>query len=197
MKERPIIFDAESVRAILDGRKTMTRRVIKSQPEKPPYPFQFPSGVWAWQSDTPHKWGNQTAHFCPLGSPRDFLWVREGLRWSREGSPARYAADDCPIMRDGESVGWIFNNPTVPAIFMPRWASRLLLEITAVRVERVQEISEEDAIAEGVRGDETCYDQASARMCFEARWDSLNARRGYGWAENPWVWVISFRRVKP
>ena len=84
-----------------------------------------------------------------------------------------------------------------PSIHMPRWASRITLRVTNVRVERVQEISEEDALAEGVYGDEAApFDQATATMCFEALWDSINAKRGYGWDANPWVWVVEFERVE-
>jgi len=184
MKERAIIFSGEMVRAILDGRKTQTRRVIK-----PP------------KGSAPEYAGVDFG--CPHGAPGDRLWVRENIRWYKEGSPTRYAADGCPVMRDGESVAWTFNEAHVPSIHMPRWASRITLEITDVRVERLQDMSFVDWVADFCPSSiqEECALQTltgSKNQTDVARhyWDSLNANRGFGWDTNPWVWVISFKRIE-
>ena len=190
MKEHPIIFSAEMVRAILDGRKTQTRRIIKPQP--PPEYYENNEKGYA---QSHHR--NWTV--CPYGQPKDRLWVRENIRWHKEGTPTRYGADGCPVMRDGESVAWIFNEGHMPSIHMPRWASRITLEITDVRVERLIEISGEDLEAEGFRsplGGHLSDDYAELTGQFSVLWDSLNAKRGFCWDTNPWVWVISFKRIE-
>jgi len=172
MKERPIIFNTPMVQAILDGRKTQTRRVVRykayANHDNPVYP-----------------------HECPHGIPGDRLWVRE--TWfdvaNLEGEPATYraTADHIATRMIEMGSGW------KPSIFMPRWASRINLEITDIRVERVQEISEDDATAEGATIN---MGFPTSRCWFRCTWDSLNAKRSYGWDVNPWVWVISFRRIE-
>lgn len=170
-KDRPILFSGPMVRALLDGRKTMTRRVLE-----------------------PETLGADEAIRIPY-SLRDRLWVRETWAERLLGEAASYRADvqDAPI-------AWR------PSIFMPRWASRLTLIVTDVRVERVQEISEEDARAEGcfkghasgrVFNDRTSMrlggdEWSSARDWFADLWDSLNASRGHGWDANPWVAALTF-----
>lgn len=171
-KERPILFSGEMVRAILDGRKTQTRRVMKHQ-----------NGAHlAFQK-------------CPHGNPGDCLWVRESFRLS---VPAHEGQTGYPIYRanfkDDPILGiW------KPSIHMPRWASRITLEITGVRVERVRDISEEDAKAEGWPRDQELFPTVNtsykANLWFERLWDSINAERGFGWDVNPWVWVLEFKRV--
>jgi hypothetical protein len=203
VKERPILFSGEMVRAILDNRKTMTRRVIKDVPGITTDVLKS-SISWEWKfafcpipsvASVLSEWIK-----CPYGFPGDRLWVRENLRHHSTGTPTRYAADGCPVMRDGESIDWIFNESHVPSIHMPRWASRITLEITGVRAERVQDISEEDAISEGV----DCVVHSGIRTNtsthvdqFFTLWDSINSKRGYSWASNPWVWVVEFKRVTP
>ena len=181
MKERPILFSGSMVRALLDGRKTMTRRVCKELD----HTAERLAVEWA------------STH-CPYGVPGDRLWVRE--TW-RNGTPMLNGPDlngavayraDYPD--SGHLIKWR------PSIFMPRRASRITLEIVSVRVERVQDISEADAKAEGVRQPvpgswyrhvkRDCY-----RCGFEALWDSINAKRGYGWDVNPWVWIIEFKQI--
>jgi len=191
MKEHPIIFSGETVRAILDGRKTQTRRVAKIEGiDEKGLPFRY------------HMPGLKLMPYfviCPYGQPGDRLWVRENIRWHKEGTPTRYGADGCPVMRDGESVAWIFNEGHMPSIHMPRWASRITLEITDVRVERLIEISGEDLEAEGFRsplGGHLSDDYAELTGQFSVLWDSLNAKRGFCWDTNPWVWVISFKRIE-
>jgi hypothetical protein len=187
MKERPIIMGAESVRAILEGRKTQSRRVIKPQPKfigSPNVPFKTddanPKGIIN----------------CPYGKVGDRLWVRETVFFE-----TFHQQSDEELERDGfnPNIGvWVYradnhDYPTITAnwtspMFMPREASRITLQITDIRVERVQDITEEDAIAEGVESFNTV-------ASYSYLWDSLNAKRGYPWENNPWVWVISFKRV--
>lgn len=187
VRERPILFSGPMIRAILDGRKTQTRRVIKPQPV----------GAWAAPGKTA----------CPYGVPGDRLWVRETWRPSQTGEgsrcPAWYAADGA----DGEHVRW------KPSIFMPRWASRITLEITRIDVRRVQDVGT-DALAEGVEltefwtpkevegrpfeekwWDDFYFWSHYPLVAFRKLWDSINANRGFGWDVNPWVWVVEFRRV--
>ena len=179
MAERPILFSGAMVRAILEGRKTQTRRVISDK----------------------HEWARSNAvrgecWLSPFGVRGDRLWVREthagdnlcGWVYRADHPDADIRAGE---LDDGEQTlrRW------TPAIHMPRAACRLMLDVVTVRVERLQEISEEDAIAEGVRppGD---YGRAPNVAVYRALWDSLNAKRGYGWDVNPWVWVIEFRRTR-
>lgn len=196
MKERPILFSGEMVRAILDGRKTMTRRVIKPQPRL------TPSGLWMrsgpceerllygtirhedGSTDKIHEW-----HDSPYGQPGDRLWVRETFACLEPlaRTPIIYAADRGP-----KDYRWR------PSIHMPRWASRITLEIAAVRVERVQDITEKDVEAEGLSLQPWSGEGPAGwpkTAGFAQLWDSLNAKRGYGWDANPWVWVISFKRI--
>lgn len=158
MKERPILFSGPMVRAIREARKTQTRRVVKEID-----PDEFVSSNEA----------DNLALCCPYGAVGDRLWVRE--TWQGNQGDIRYGAD-------GDSLhgynGWR------PSIFMPRWASRITLEVTGVRVERVQEISEEDAQAEGV----------AHRCDYKVVWDAINGKK-YPWSSNPWVWVIEFKRA--
>lgn len=186
MKERPILFSGEMVRAILDGRKTQTRRVVKPQPNLLRWcPIQ--SGRYDGWDD---EHGNP--YPCPYGVPGDQLWVRETClihckprRLEPKGEVVYKA--DFPDEATAEP-GWN------PSIFMPRWASRIQLEITNIRVERVQNISIPDAVAEGIRviTDPECPEPDER---YRVLWDTINAKRGYSWETNPWVWVIEFKRI--
>ncbi|MBF0260424.1 MAG: hypothetical protein HQL97_01130 [Magnetococcales bacterium] len=186
MKERPILFSGEMVQAILAGRKTQTRRVVKPQPEERKITEPGHEGVSlhlpgqsAYKDGVHEKWIRRGEYWdCPYGKPGDRLWVRE-----------TFCIDDRPF-RGGVLYRADFASPEIispwkPSIHMPRWASRLLLEITRVRVERVREISDVDAIAEGV----------ISKEAFMPLWDSINAVRGHGVETNPWVWVIDFKVV--
>jgi hypothetical protein len=241
MKERPIIFSAEMVRAILDGRKTQTRRAIKPQPT---------GGVLGLRWD--HDMGKPSwidPHGCPVkcpyGRPGDRLWVREAFGFSRQDDDInevervvcyKAGAPWYSILNDkseslvhsgyGRKVqpNHFVHHPArwKSSIHMPRWASRITLEIKSVRVERLQDISESDARAEGVRrnwtGDDLKgfagtrdYNEGldgwyrygasedeppceTARESFDTLWESI---KGPGsWDANPWVWVIEFQRIK-
>ena len=194
MKERPILMSTDNVRAILDGRKIQTRRVLSTLNKR----WKGCQPLEILPMKTPNEWAglmqrnpNKGLVFkCRFGVPGDRLWVRE--TWARivlNPTHIYYKADD-PKME----IFWR------PSIFMPRWASRITLEITGVRVERLQEIREKDAEAEGLNPAEYNNPNAYADLpCinqFITLWDSLNAKRGYGWEKNPWMWVISFKRIE-
>lgn len=173
------------VRAILAGRKTQTRRVIKPQLER----MQTSGGVlFGWLDDHWHGFKN------PYGWPGNRLWVRETWSEHPDGDGIIYRASDPGW--DDEKTGLRWH----PSIHMPRWASRITLEVTRVWVERIQKISLEDVKAEGIGAfifakgvlSETPPDP---RWKFIELWDSINAKRGYGWGINPWVWEIEFKRT--
>lgn len=194
MSERPISFSPQMVRAILDGHKTETRRVLT---------HAWDGHQWAW-GVYPAKTG-WVAHFgmrienaeqftqrniergfaCRYGSAGDRLWVREP--WTRDEAGAiLYRADaDLPNCR------WL------PGFLLPRSASRIALEIKSVRAERLQDISAESSIAEGMHTNLREHEAVcELRDRYHALWDWLNAKRGYPWDTNPWVWAIAFRRLK-
>jgi hypothetical protein len=174
MTERPIIFSGPMVRSILDGRKTQTRRVVKYKAN-------------AEEGSTVHP------HECPFGPVGTRLWVRETWRLPA-GAPigwVDYKADD-------DRVGFKWR----PSIFMPRWASRITLEVMGVKVERLQDISEADTMAEGVDLSNELYPNINAsykaRIKFMTLWNSINGKKpGRAWVDNPFVWAITFRRLKP
>lgn len=193
MKERPILFSGPMVRAILDGRKTQTRRPYNPKAGFPREDGEVtPTTADAWTDYGP----------CPIGQPGDRLWVRETWTTTQYGKPV-YRADS----RDRDGYFWpsVANDPKgvlwKPSIHMPRWASRITLEIVRVSVERVQDITEEGARAEGVTiGEDRSHSFAEHGLpyrphadAFHDLWQSI-----YGtWDANPWVWAVEFRRVKP
>lgn len=171
MKERPILFSAPMVRAILDGRKTQTRRVVKLRNGQYMPPSEK-ADINGWR---------QMLRNCPYGQPGDRLWVRETHFDAKRLNEGRilYRADG-----DVSRFGW------TPSIHMPRSASRITLEVTGVRVERLQDISEADAVAEGV-----VWEQGQTAInVFETLWESINGAGS--WDANPWVWVVEFKRAK-
>lgn len=260
MKEHPIIFSTEMVRAILEGRKTQTRRIVKPQPEQwvsqAGYSWFTPKGEISFRGDT----ANGPAEYSiPLRYQRgDRLWVRETWQllmpcvvsfgpgeddwdWESEEADAIYAEKPeigtlCYKADDPNACKW-----WRPSIHMPSWASRITLEVTSVRIERLQDISEDDAKAEGVdwlfseedcrhvvgiigtrpedhgyrnylwHGDFGQYGMGSKQSdswpyqysgykdaigSFSSLWEKINAKRGYSWDDNPWVWVISFKAIE-
>jgi hypothetical protein len=249
IKERPVLFSGPMVRAIMDGVKTQTRRIIDWKVREPGlnlgfsglepgyYCSDLPSSGWVLRSrGGPSGCWNDRTHplHCPYGLTGDRLWVREAWRtgaaldklnateiaercldagWEKPWAPIQYEADGKRRMWSEDDFG----GPGRPRLarFIPRWASRLTLEVVSVRVERLREISEKDARAEGIRevtkdGNvrKYCiYDQGdtsstpwadmprTAVEAFRALWDGINAESGNGWDVNPWVWVIEFRWV--
>ncbi|MGH3427721.1 MAG: hypothetical protein ACRDQZ_09175 [Mycobacteriales bacterium] len=223
MNERPIIMQPESVKAILEGRKTQTRRVIKPQPPSEAKscgvlraPGTKYHGHWWWldaisfDDATPLDGEFR----CPYGMWGDRLWVREAwlpvVDGADHGTPGwlEWTPDpERPVPDDGynepEAILYKATDDHHPprwrnAMFMPRWASRITLELVDVRVERVQEINNDDAKAEGVvpdcRGDHLTHEVACHIETYEDLWDSINEKRGFGWQKNPWVWVLEFER---
>lgn len=213
MKQRPILFSTPMVQAILEGRKTMTRRVVKIKEHQPTmtleflqdtYPrFQFKSGNIHWQIE------------CPYGQPGDVLWVRETFISGcvMEDESFVYDEHDEQIEKtwykaDNDLYNW-FNGremteciPWKPSIHMPKDAARLWLRITNVRVERVEDISSEDCVNEGISkthlgwknydGSPDWFSQP--RDSFHSLWKSIH---GKDWREsNPWVWVVEFERIE-
>lgn len=228
MKERPILFNGAMVRAILAGTKTQTRRVVKTQPEAMSDDVQRVKGDDGfWWPATAARSMVQTREmpsFCPYGAPGDRLWVRETWcsAYARGCWGTVYGADEAFVQGpQAHPKGPHFNGdwkgpgPQVyrwkPSIHMPRWASRISLEVTEVRVQRLQDISEDDAQAEGVRpffevydgiGRDQCItsgeraEDAPYRASYACLWDEINGDRAL-WSANPWVWAVSFRRVTP
>lgn len=211
MKEHPILFSAPMVRAILAGQKTQTRRVLKQAtgPSLSVGMADEAQGVaeLSWlHGDGPGYDVEETIRqvACPYGQPRDRLWVREAWRASLAfeltpprdipaGTPLRYTADGSGALPP-ENAG-----KYRPPMFMPRWASRITLEVTGVRVERLQDISDDDAIAEGLTCQNGLYAtpgevwQIDPRKAYRDLWEQLNGPGS--WDANPWVWVVEFRRL--
>lgn len=192
IKERPILFSAPMVKAILEGRKTQTRRVVKPQPTGDD-PIYNPS---SYEPDRGFYFKGGGKYKCPYDKPGDRLWVREtwcnhwpiGTAKSCIDGPCYRATDD------GECIP---EQKWKPSIHMPRWASRINLEIIDIRVERVQDISHQDAQAEGCTtpSTEMGLTQGDWRGSFHALWDSINGKT-FPWSDNPWVWVVEFKRLE-
>ena len=238
MRERPILFSGPMVRAILEGRKTQTRRVVTVRGEQPPPWATFaaeghsptytswskPTGLFYWSEsdEAPSKelrrWpilppshamaGDHYWTPCPYGKPGDHLWVRE--TWAQPAAldpgPTVYRADyPACVPKEFENVPDAAAITWKPSIHMPRAMSRITLEITGVRVERLQAITNDDAYAEG--SSEWAAENAARLLgagnkwrniieAWKALWDGINASRGHGWDANPWVWAVEFRRIE-
>ncbi|MBB4813876.1 hypothetical protein HNP03_002503 [Pseudomonas rhodesiae] len=209
MKERPILFSAPMVRAILEGRKTVTRREVKKRPALDCLAAGFEPAFLTLP-------GN--ADLCPYGKPGDRLWVRETTeideqtsdgvvlsKYSADGEPVHYSSGDDPEY-NGTVAHWDYPRRSRPSIHMKRWACRILLEITDVRAERLQDISEDQAKAEGVRLMRDCSDTwvsregpgslvtpwPTAKEAFSDLWNTINGPQA--WAANRWSgWSSSSR----
>jgi len=196
MKERPVIFNGEMVRAVLDGRKTQTRRVVKPQPIYENGLWHFKWGAGCSLDHMPVMPGHATAAACPYGVPGGRLWVRESFFIPRDTTTATVQAGEISYTEDEPKLmqgHWCKK----PSIHMPRWASRITLEVTGVRVERVQRISPEDCLCEGIKMRGFSHEAPfNAVDDFRRLWNGINEKRGYGWKANPWVWVVEFRRVE-
>lgn len=204
MKERPILFSGPMVRALLAGTKTQTRRTVKGEPLR-------------WLDDSgfaPEFVAMPDNSLCPYGKPGDRLWVRESF-W---GCDLPGYGDQPCVVYDDEWHGkeyrpakprpWGRKFGRIPSIHMPRGCSRVLLEITAVRVERLQDISDADAQAEGTpcyvcganldgrsEMDCHCFHKKADPRDYRTLWESINGPGS--WDANPWVWVVEFRVVQP
>jgi hypothetical protein len=238
VKERPILFSAPMVRAILEGRKTQTRRVVKPQPSpSSDSVFLGTDGIWRFSHPTLRGPVSHEADDvrCPYGHPGDRLWVREtwgyrctawhGAKPDTHTHTIEYQADGARIdfdreindasglpkqrkCRADEDYQEYYRDYLTrywkawrPSIHMPRWAGRILLEVVSVRVERLQDISEADAMAEGIRetGDGAFHVEGDtfrapdASESYARLWESINGPGS--WDTNPWVWVVEFKRI--
>lgn len=212
MKQRPILFQGAMVRALLNGTKTQTRRVVRKQFAHDATPAEVaatsPEG-WQISGHSGLWWDDAGACIddavrCPYGQPGDQLWVRE--TWAQLSAKeldvepmfdpafvyfAQTKWDKAVQYLCADGVArWALPKRWKPSIHMPRVASRITLEITGVRVERLQDIGEADALAEGIDQD-TCAPVATYRDL----WESINGHAS--WDLNPWVWVVEFKRVQP
>lgn len=211
-KERPILFHARSINGVLENRKSQTRRIIKPQP-----PVRWDRHRFV--DDSLHEWMYQIPALdrhqvkSPYGAPGDRLWVREtwamnDIKYGWDAIPKNRPSDfgELTYRADGEWKDQFEEldgdiPPWRSSIHMPRWASRLTLEVTGIRVERVQDISEADAKAEGCRvadpvtGREVLFDDSmgSYRLHFRMLWDETNGKGA--WERNDWVWALDFRRL--
>jgi len=221
MRERPILFSGPMVRAILAGDKTQTRRAnglgYFSRPENDPDGWlcaRVEDGhAYMVYKSSPHE----RAVRCPYGQPGDWLWVREatyrrpmlnlltGEPLAPQYDGGAYSADDANVLTpEGFDVAWWYPRKACPSIHMPRWACRLVLEVTLVRVERLQSISEADAVAEGLtphgKGWAQGWQVAGSGpispdpiSAYRSLWEQINGAGA--WDANPWVWVVEFRRI--
>ena len=244
VKERPILFSAEMVRAILGEQKTQARRVVKN-PKASGVDVQQAewveryananghTGCWSFKrplSDKPmpeRRWASNSIAIdtirCPYGQPGDRLWVRETfyfdlLPWADGGSlqdvPEHERESDCLYYRADGTCCEIIPECCCAEVgkpkfrsgrFMPRWASRITLEVTDVRVALLQEISDADVRSEGIeqrhidkyRRFPQFHPDDIHGLAFAETWNQINSKRGYPWDSNPWVWVVSFKRVTP
>jgi len=201
--ERPILFSAPMVRAILAGTKTQTRRIIKCPPH---YQIEEKDDgkPWPWMYDSERD----RDHFmpCPYGEPGTRLWVREAWRavWSSDDEPPRAFNAGYRFWYEADAPHQDGFGKLRPSIHMPRCASRITLEVTGVRVEKLQDISEADAMAEGVAlhddGKFTDYMSptgyaGNAVSSYRSLWTSINGPSS--WEANPYVWAVEFRRLTP
>lgn len=219
MKERPILFKDEMIRAILEGRKTQTRRVCKQQPYGNGFAFEgneflchndylppsamlmdvYRGGKYLYATSNMEGWESE----CPYGLPGDQLWVREAFRLCAEADDTKPRDTDAAyrVWYEADAPHQPGFGKLRPSMFMPRWASRITLEITGVRVERLQDISGSDVLAEGVGrpvGTPLAYGSVTSKWSrereFAPLWEKINGPGS--WDANPWVWVVEFKRVK-
>jgi hypothetical protein len=201
MNEHPILFSTPMVTAILDARKIQTRRVVDKL-----YPISNPNGNWVYVGEENGGYvfkdsiSSTIPLKCPYGQVGDRLWVKESALYPPditeqmiiEGADTKVVYSEGNVnINELKDWGW----KQKPSIFMPRWASRITLEITDIKPQELQDITEDESISEGVtplpEQWDSCYLDAYIRL-----WDSINDKRGHGWYKNEWVWVISFKVIK-
>ena len=208
MKEHPILFSAPMVRAILARQKTQTRRVVKPEPQMVTHDRK--TTTWEGDPGVLLDLLEQTGRKCRYGKPGDRLWVRETFQRFSDDGEIMYRADPASLRAMNElkydecqEARWR------PSIHMPRWASRILLEVVSVRVERLNDISESDCWAEGIEEVIHLFDGPSqaemanrlglcledAKPLYAQLWEFINGAGS--WDENPWVWVVEFKRIEP
>lgn len=197
MKERSILFNSEMVRSVLAGRKTQTRRVIRHRHHGTPirYLGYIPERAKHWFMGDCDSFELAS----PYGKVGDRLWVREAFELvpasAYRSSDVQQTVD--PNQPDQSAIyraGWPLSTSGLrwrPSIHMPRWASRIQLEVVSVKVQELQSISENDAVAEGVQPR-----KRTAVQMFVKLWDSINTARGIPWKSNPWVWVVEFKLIQ-
>ncbi|HDL6602095.1 TPA: hypothetical protein ACY4ZU_004018 [Yersinia enterocolitica] len=207
MNEKPILFNAEMVNAILSGRKTQTRRIMKVQPAECNHTHwpEYPNPEWklydrGWNcavcgNGVSLTERDVTGIICPLGKPGDRLWVREAFAAGlcTESTLAYRATHKTEDLEEGwgETIKW------TPSIHMPRWASRINLLITGVRVERLQSITLGDICKEVGCGLYDFFPATDGFRVWTELWDSIYGQKeGENWQANPWVWVINFERME-
>ena len=203
-----MIFNDEMVRAILNNRKTQTRRIMRNQPAgdtpETPVMIRNKNGAFQWYDD---RYGESGFFPCPFGQQGDRIWVRETYRVHSKATDVatlvyRASVRNSWTEQTHRVPVYVCNKQVspekwTPSIHMPRWASRILLEITDVRVERLQDISDEDARAEGCwRGRGFGRPDLAVSLCdeFPTLWASVYGEEN--WLANPWVWVIEFKRIQ-
>jgi hypothetical protein len=208
-RERPIIFSGPMVLAILEGRKTETRRVIQEQPE-------WENGWVLGDASELLKTGIVRGVKCPYGRVGDTLWVKETFRYDVENAIEYKADGRIRLVTPPKGYEWQEDDHDKhgrtrwrPSIHMPRWASRIHLDIEGLGVHRIDEITSDGAMAEGVlpRPSDDLWDLLSpitqdayretAISMFRDLWDHINAKRGYPWDDSPWIWLVQFRRISP
>jgi hypothetical protein len=205
IKDRPILFSGPMVKAILEGRKTQTRWVVNPEPKIVHAIYEDGSIL----TERIFRKGDGLIH-CPYGGRGERLWVRETFSisppLSRRPIAHPEAYPNIKYRATDNRSSWD-DGPWKPSTHMPRCASRILLEVVSVRVERVREISREDALAEGIGKTEAGRYHAGLygpnplcdypQEAFRVLWDSINAERGYSWEANPYVWVVEFKVLEP
>lgn len=230
-KETPLFFNTPMVCALLEGRKLQTRRVMDPQPEVHPnrqgkhwWPAKLFQSMLVVEDCALPGYEGMAGDACPYGGRRDRLWVREATEIDEQTSDSvvlsRYVADGAPVLLsgcededfNGSIAHWDYSRRTRPSIHMPRWACRLVLEIQGVRIERLQDISESDAVAEGIgivtesmkttsaqgkyfclMPDRNMQYSDSAVDLFKRFWIMMSGEES--WSANPWVWVLDFQRM--
>jgi len=220
MKERPILFSGAMVRAILAGTKTQTRRVVKHCITGP----NLPANIFDWHHQKTGDWlgahgggiefgMTSAARLCPYGQPGDRLYVREAWAFDEEDNRILYRSDDNEETKEWDQAraeSGLSKYRWRPSIHMPRAVSRILLEIVSVRVERLQDISDADAIAEGIErnaeyptlwkrgdlhGDQNIMKSTGfPKLAYRSIWEQINGHES--WSANPWIWVVEFKRVE-